>query len=578
MADLIPVVTPDGVVNMSDADYAAYTSGMGRLPVLSSQYVFGNKIPRPQTDASGNIRMGALSAPTSQMTPDGVPLDVAKTLIKRYESNGGDYNVGWGNTPLAGSALDASGFPIWGGLPGPQGQSHAAGAYQFEPGTWATFAKQAGVSDFSPASQDAVADQALLTDGLKHWAPYNPKLASALQRYKETGTMDTSGYPPFANARQMASLMPATDATPDPTTAPPPAAFDGTGALPLGSLNINGIPPPSGGNVDQAALVQNLLNGGGGTNTAKLLANMSAGFLGGNGLANSLSKGMAGAAASQKEDATDSATLAKLQMIYGPAQQEKVLEARQKNADMAIRTGMQPSVAFALHGVPLPAGVTAEQLDKAAQYGKPMPAGALKAEENNLENISTQRTFQSQSAQYEDMLKKGEANGGFNLDKLSLARYKIDNSGLPFTSPTPASQNYQQFQAFLSNAQQNVLNSNKGAASDQRLDAAMAALTGGGSLSTNEQGITHLHFLGNQSALAEKNLRGRIDSGRKAVRQPEYGWEDFDKSLSPSPYSGQTAAQSTGQLVAGGNAQTPAAAPSGQTGVTASGTKYRIVP
>lgn len=42
----------------------------------------------------------------------------------------------------------------WKGVLTKGGWTHAAGAYQFEPGTWAGVAKLGGLTDFSPASQD----------------------------------------------------------------------------------------------------------------------------------------------------------------------------------------------------------------------------------------------------------------------------------------------------------------------------------------------------------------------------------------------------------------------------------------
>lgn len=52
---------------------------------------------------------------------------------------------------------NAIGFPIWNGLRGSWGVSHAAGRYQFQPGTYAAQAAKLGLTDFGPASQDAAA-------------------------------------------------------------------------------------------------------------------------------------------------------------------------------------------------------------------------------------------------------------------------------------------------------------------------------------------------------------------------------------------------------------------------------------
>ena len=66
-------------------------------------------------------------------------------LIRKHES-GGSYNI------LCGGKLfqDYSTFPIWNGFRG----SHAAGAYQFQPSTWAWVAEMNNLPDFSPIAQD----------------------------------------------------------------------------------------------------------------------------------------------------------------------------------------------------------------------------------------------------------------------------------------------------------------------------------------------------------------------------------------------------------------------------------------
>ena len=106
----------------------------------------------------------------------------AASLVKRYESQG-KYNVGFGGTDLSNAPLDQYGFPQWPGAMGPKGISHAAGAYQFQPGTWDPAAAKLGIHDFSPASQDAVFNE--VSRGgrdLSAWAPYNQALARALNR------------------------------------------------------------------------------------------------------------------------------------------------------------------------------------------------------------------------------------------------------------------------------------------------------------------------------------------------------------------------------------------------------------
>lgn len=105
----------------------------------------------------------------------------AASLVGHFESEGlarrmgiSPYAIGVGGTDLSSARLDENGFPIWEG----HGNSHAAGRYQFQPATWAQYAKPLGVSDFSQASQDAVFRAAYLDRGFGHWAPYNSALSA----------------------------------------------------------------------------------------------------------------------------------------------------------------------------------------------------------------------------------------------------------------------------------------------------------------------------------------------------------------------------------------------------------------
>jgi muramidase (phage lysozyme) len=68
--------------------------------------------------------------------------------------SGGRYNVLYGG----GTFSDFSQFPQWAGVRLPNGQmTHAAGGPQFQPATYALCAAHLGLTDFSPASQDAAA-------------------------------------------------------------------------------------------------------------------------------------------------------------------------------------------------------------------------------------------------------------------------------------------------------------------------------------------------------------------------------------------------------------------------------------
>lgn len=73
----------------------------------------------------------------------------------RSTESGGNYSVGWGNTDLSGASAGAYGFPQWSGKPGPAGVSHAAGAYQFQPGTWAGIASKYNLDFRNKSDQDA---------------------------------------------------------------------------------------------------------------------------------------------------------------------------------------------------------------------------------------------------------------------------------------------------------------------------------------------------------------------------------------------------------------------------------------
>lgn len=93
--------------------------------------------------------------------------------IIRRESGGNPY-IGWGNTDLRNAPLDRFGFPIWPGKMGPAGMSHAAGLYQFQPGTWAAYAGPLGITDFSPESQRRVYQAARAKEGDRPWAASEP--------------------------------------------------------------------------------------------------------------------------------------------------------------------------------------------------------------------------------------------------------------------------------------------------------------------------------------------------------------------------------------------------------------------
>ena len=111
-----------------------------------------------------------------------------KPLIGETES-GHSYTVGYGIKKLNGTG-DTSGYPDMKGFYGfpdrpSVDNSRASGYYQFQPGTWQRFARmyeeQTGrAPNFRlPADQDAVAELAYITEGLRHWAPFNERFRIA---------------------------------------------------------------------------------------------------------------------------------------------------------------------------------------------------------------------------------------------------------------------------------------------------------------------------------------------------------------------------------------------------------------
>jgi muramidase (phage lysozyme) len=83
------------------------------------------------------------------MTYDPAPGELRCLALVMQRESGGRYDVLAGGATFAGYAH----FPQWDGWEG----SHAAGAYQFEPATWAWIAGVLGLADFSPLAQNLAA-------------------------------------------------------------------------------------------------------------------------------------------------------------------------------------------------------------------------------------------------------------------------------------------------------------------------------------------------------------------------------------------------------------------------------------
>lgn len=79
--------------------------------------------------------------------------------LQQGESGGysNPYFIGYGGANLTGASTDAFGFPQWTGASVNGSETHAAGAYQFQPGTWDQIAAQYNLNFQNPADQNAAA-------------------------------------------------------------------------------------------------------------------------------------------------------------------------------------------------------------------------------------------------------------------------------------------------------------------------------------------------------------------------------------------------------------------------------------
>lgn len=152
----------------------------------------GAPTPPPSPTLADAVFSGGMG---SQISAPAVPpaglgaADSVIPTIKKYEADGlanrlgiNPYYIGWGGADLSQAPLDQYGFPIWEGKMGPAGNSRAAGAYQFQPGTWRKIAVKhfGGYADWrKPEVQDAMARRLYLDQGIKPWSS-NKALLSAL--------------------------------------------------------------------------------------------------------------------------------------------------------------------------------------------------------------------------------------------------------------------------------------------------------------------------------------------------------------------------------------------------------------
>jgi len=136
------------------------------------------------------------------------------------------YVIGYGGADLSHAPLDASGFPIWPGRPGPAGISHAAGVGQMEPALWKETVDRhfGGHADFhDPEQQAAVVRAAYADHGMRPWAS-NPMLMARIGTGGSAAPVPFAYddiYPPDTSAPPMATPKPAA-----PTAAAAPAATE----------------------------------------------------------------------------------------------------------------------------------------------------------------------------------------------------------------------------------------------------------------------------------------------------------------------------------------------------------------
>lgn len=210
IGDIIGSLEKSGVISQTEGQKAARDQGEGIIagtvhwlnangdPVGALKFLNDNKANidparldslnnelKPKADRQVGIAGAARNRPGT--APDEVvDPGAAAPLVRKYESEGlaaqlgiSPYVIGVGGTDLSNAPGDPNkaGFPIWDG----HGNSHAAGAYQFQPDTWAKYAVPLGIHDFSPASQDKVFAAAYAAEGYGPWAPYNPTLARAIR-------------------------------------------------------------------------------------------------------------------------------------------------------------------------------------------------------------------------------------------------------------------------------------------------------------------------------------------------------------------------------------------------------------
>ena len=79
------------------------------------------------------------------------------SALASVENSSGNPMAGYGGVDLTGSQTDAYGFPVWGGSSSASGATHAAGLFQFQPGTFDPIAQTYNLNFQNPQDQETAA-------------------------------------------------------------------------------------------------------------------------------------------------------------------------------------------------------------------------------------------------------------------------------------------------------------------------------------------------------------------------------------------------------------------------------------
>lgn len=150
------------IIAVAAAVYFLSGSSSANAAVEDSPADAGNDLNAVTTTSALDDLTGSLGLMDSNTNNNGYDANLSAFLyMLRMGESSNRYNVIYGGQTFS----DYSRHPdVWVPIPSRPGYgSTAAGAYQFIFSTWNTVAAEAGVSDFTPASQDAAAVQ-YLTD------------------------------------------------------------------------------------------------------------------------------------------------------------------------------------------------------------------------------------------------------------------------------------------------------------------------------------------------------------------------------------------------------------------------------